>query len=57
MTTDPDACAVTRPALLTEAIASLEDNQLKNLFDTTSPLELCALATSWIRSPTLSVSS
>src|SRR6266571_2611834 len=57
MTTAPAACAVTRPALLTDAIASFEDDHMKSRFGTTMPLELCALATSCTRSPTASVSS
>src|SRR6266545_2523775 len=57
ITAVPAARAVTRPALLTDAIASFDDDHMKSRFGTTMPLELCALATSCTRSPTASVSS
>jgi len=46
ITTVPAACAVTRPALLTDAIASFDDDHMKSRFGMAVPPELCALATS-----------
>src|SRR5438445_8415312 len=56
-TTIPGAWAVTSPALLTEAIASLDDDQVKVLPGIPAPLEANALATNWTRSPIFRVSA
>ena len=40
MMTEPGACAVTSPALLTEAIASFDDDQVNTRLGTVAPLEL-----------------
>jgi hypothetical protein len=46
MITEPAACAVTSPALLTDAIASFDDDHVNMRFGIAVPLELCAEATS-----------
>ncbi len=56
-TTRPLAWAVTRPAGLTEAMASFDEDQVNILFGITPPLELYAVARSWSRPPTVSVSA
>src|SRR5258706_16185265 len=57
ITTVPAACAVTRPALLTDATASLDDDHRNSLFGIGVPLEFCAVATSCRCSPTRTLSS
>ena len=57
MTTVPLARAVTSPALLTEAMASLDDDHLNNLLEMATPPEPYAVAVSCTRSPTRRVSA
>jgi hypothetical protein len=56
ITAVPAAWAVTRPAVLTEATGSLEDDHVNILSGTAAPLEVNAFAASWAPSPTLNVS-
>src|SRR6266699_2413615 len=53
----PGACAVTRPLLLTEAMASLDDDPANLGSTTVAPLEVTALARSCTPPPTSSVST